>query len=224
VNTIISSSLLLFFFFPLLFLIFFFFVFPNIGLIQGHSKDIESAIKTAKYVFRSLSESDVANVISRCLETVHSERVGVATGYFSFLLRFFKMKRGTENVSLPIILNLLLFKLGHDLSIHRMQAHLALNVMAESGYLSRHYISSADSVVDASYSSFQNAMSSQMASDYKDVTLEFWRVGYRRLAQVTSGHRRSVLWYFLLLFFFFFSISIFFFLSFFILFFFFSKF
>jgi hypothetical protein len=85
--------------------------------------DVEVAKKTADQMFKSLSPKHVSDTIAMCLKRVYSDNVVVGTGYFSFLISFMRMKKGISDLTLPIMLNIVLYKLGHDSAAHREQVY-----------------------------------------------------------------------------------------------------
>ena len=83
--------------------------------------DVEVAKRTADQIFKSLSPKNVSDTIVMCLRRVYSDNVVVGTGYFAFLISFMRMKKGLSDLTLPVVLNIVLYKLGHDSAAHREQ-------------------------------------------------------------------------------------------------------
>ena len=163
--------------------------------VEGDVSNVTVANKATQVVFVALTDSDVKNIVSTCLEMSYDSDPRVSAGYFDFLIRILKIKKESVQLSLPVVFGLIFFKLGHKLEIHRSQAIRMINVMSESKHLRRRYLTASNCLVLASFKRIQTQVSTEFAAEYKEHTMSLWREGFHRLKHVDLMHQIDVVRY-----------------------------
>lgn len=175
-----------------------------LSVIRNSKPHIRAA---ARQVLEELLQSlaDSAEMYEIALDACFSSDPLIANGYFLAIVEMYRSDKSFKECPLSVLLNLILYKLGHEdreirhHSIQLLQVATSRVHQSQEGFEDNWALSYSPNEVDSNivniYSKIQIDLSKRLANEFENEAISFFNHLVPRLAMATTFHQKRMLSY-----------------------------